>query len=332
MKENTWVQYLKKIWKIPAFLGVCAGIMTVVFVLYDLPLEPVVYGGILCLMAGAASFFCGYYRYAKKKRQLEEAKNRLGVDLEMIKEPEDKLEELYQEMLLELNRQRMVSENRRANFLEELTDYYGMWVHQIKTPIAALRLLLQEKPEENKEELAELFKVEQYVEMVLGYLRTEDISADMNFAECSLDKIVREQIHKYARIFIGRKIGLDYQGVEEHVLTDSKWLGFVIGQIFSNALKYTKTGQISIYMCESRPDTLVIEDTGIGISPQDLPRVFEKGFTGYNGRGDNRSTGIGLYLCAKIMKKLGHNIYIESTPGKGTKVYLNLKRERLEMM
>ena len=123
-----------------------------------------------------------------------------------------------------------------------------MWVHQIKTPIAAARLLLTADGCHDGEVLSELFKIEQYVEMVLGYLRTEDISSDMKFVRCSLDEIVRDQIHKFARIFIGKKLTLEYAGVGETVLTDSKWLGFVIGQILSNSLKYTREGGISIYM------------------------------------------------------------------------------------
>ncbi len=144
--------------------------------------------------------------------------------------------------------------------------------------------------------------------MVLGYLRTEDMASDIRFEEMDMDSLIREQIHKFARIFIGKKLSLEYQEVSETVLTDEKWLGFVLGQILSNALKYTKKGKISIYMSISRPHTLVIEDTGIGIRAEDLPRVFEKGFTGYNGREENRSTGIGLYLCGKIMKRLDHGI------------------------
>ena len=139
------------------------------------------------------------------------------------------------------------------------------------------------------------------------------------------------QIHKFARIFIGKKLSLEYQEVSETVLTDEKWLGFVLGQILSNALKYTKKGKISIYMSKSRPHTLVIEDTGIGIRAEDLPRVFEKGFTGYNGREENRSTGIGLYLCGKIMKRLDHGIRIESELGKGTKVFLELGRKKMDL-
>ena len=162
--------------------------------------------------------------------------------------------------------------------------------------------------------------------MVLGYLRTEDMSSDMQFKECSLDSIIREQIHKYASVFIGKKLKLDYAEVEERVLTDPKWLGFVIGQCLSNALKYTKTGGIRIYLSESRPHTLVIRDTGAGISPEDLPRIFEKGFTGYNGRKEEHSTGIGLYLARKIMHKMNQEITVESEPGQGTEVYLYLGR------
>lgn len=169
------------------------------------------------------------------------------------------------------------------------------------------------------------------MEMVLGYLRTEDMASDIRFEEMDMDSLIREQIHKFARIFIGKKLSLEYQEVSETVLTDEKWLGFVLGQILSNALKYTKKGKISIYMSISRPHTLVIEDTGIGIRAEDLPRVFEKGFTGYNGREENRSTGIGLYLCGKIMKRLDHGIRIESELGKGTKVFLELGRKKMDL-
>ena len=299
--------------------------------LYGIPAEPVIYGGILCTFIMLLFFFFVYRKYIRKKEMLQQILSNSFLEEKMFPEPLDETERLYQEIVKNFNSLRMKAEGGKRRFYEELTDYYTMWVHQIKTPISALRLLLQENKEENKAALSELFKIEQYVEMVLGYLRTEDISADMSFQEYDLDGLIKEQIHKYARIFVGKKLTLHYEGVEEHVLTDGKWLGFVIGQIFSNALKYTKQGGISIYMSPDRAHTLVIEDTGIGIRPEDLPRVFEKGFTGHNGREDNRSTGIGLYLCVKIMKKLNHEITIESTPGKGTKVYLFLGRKALDM-
>ena len=247
-----------------------------------------------------------------------------------------------------LNHMRMDAETAKQKTLEEMTDYYTMWAHQIKTPIFALRLLLQENPSENKDALAELFKIEQYVEMVLGYLRTEDMSSDLKLSRCNLDTIIRRQIHKYAGIFVSKKLSLTYKGISESVLTDEKWLGFVIGQILSNALKYTRAGGIHIYLknvndshqnSDNLSDTvisststatdtatfitLIIEDTGIGIREEDLPRIFEKGYTGVNGRENNRATG--------IMNRLGHRIYITSEEGTGTKVFLEFSRKDLMM-
>jgi len=122
-----------------------------------------------------------------------------------------------------------------------------------------------------------------------------------------------------------KKISLDLQEMDTLVVTDEKWLVFVLKQILSNALKYTPAGRkISIYMDINFVKTLVIEDTGIGISAEDLPRIMERGFTGYNGRMDKKATGIGLYLTRQILDRLNHEITIESVSGQGTKVYINL--------
>lgn len=325
------LEYIRKIRNVLICFLCFAIIQGILCFLYDVPAEPLIYGTVLCGIVGGFLFFYEYRRYIQKKKVLLRIKKNLPLDLELLPVSRDETEKLYQEIIEELNAQRMRAENRRQKQYEEINDYYTMWVHQIKTPISAMRLLLQEESGKNQAELGELFKIEQYVEMVLGYLRTEDMSADMVFSEQELDGIIREQIHKYAGIFVRKKLMLEYEGVQECVLTDAKWLGFVIGQILSNSLKYTNKGKIAIYMSADRRHTLVIEDTGIGIAGQDIPRVFEKGFTGHNGRADNRSTGIGLYLCAKIMRKLNHEISIESRPGEGTKVYLALGRKKLDM-
>lgn len=323
--------YLKKIWKTAALFLASTGIMVMVLWLYNCPDEPVLYGSLLCMALFAGAFVYGYFRFRSKAQVLSQIAKSIPLDLEKLPLPQDNNEAALQQMIHELNRMRMEAEEARMTSYREMADYYTMWVHQIKIPIAALRLLLGEQPQENKTALAEVFRVEEYVEMVLGYLRSEDMSSDMKFSECDLDKIIREQIHKYASVFIGKKLQLDYERTQEKVLTDPKWLGFVIGQCISNALKYTKTGEIRIYLSESRPHTLVIEDTGAGISAEDLPRIFEKGFTGYNGRTETRSSGIGLYLSRKIMKRLDHGISVESEPGKGTRVYLSLGRRRAEV-
>ena len=153
-----------------------------------------------------------------------------------------------------------------------------MWAHQVKTPIAAARLLLQTGAggEQAAELELELFKIERYVEMVLQYLRVESPSADLVIRRCSLDEIVRQAVRRYARLFIQKQIKLELDSLHEEVLTDPKWLGFVIEQVLSNALKYTHQGQISIYMDSTSPKTLVISDTGIGIAPEDLPHLRKR--------------------------------------------------------
>lgn len=216
-----------------------------------------------------------------------------------------------------------------------MSDYYSMWVHQIKTPIAAMHVLQQTLEEEYQEQKyikeikLELFKIEQYVEMVLTYLRMGEMSGDLKFEKYSLDAIVRQVIRKYSQMFILRKIHLQYAKTSQCIVTDEKWLQFVLEQVLSNALKYTKDGGMIFIYTEEKENKkcLVIEDSGIGIQAEDLPRVFEKGFTGYNGRADKKSTGIGLYMCKKIMERLNHQIWIESEIDKGTKVYLDLARE-----
>lgn len=200
-----------------------------------------------------------------------------------------------------------------------------------------MRLLLQSFEEGEIEEEAELirpmkmelFKTEQYVEMVLSYLRMGDMSSDLSLQWYSIDDIVRQAVRKYSQLFILKKIHLSYQKCEGMVLTDEKWFLLVLEQLLSNALKYTGQGTISIYMEPGPEEVLVIEDTGIGIQAEDLPRIFEKGFTGYNGRKDKKSTGIGLYLCKSICDKLNHGLTAESEVGRGTKIRLYLHREPL---
>ena len=323
----------------------------IIFFLYQLPIEPMVYVTVFWLITGICACLNGFYRYRKKVEQLELIAAAPDINLSQMDSPVGQDERFQQEIMQQLNQMRIDVENASQKSSEDMTDYYTMWAHQIKTPIFALRLLLQESPEKNKEKLSELFKIEQYVEMVLGYLRTEDMSSDLKLSHCSLDRIIRDQIHKYAGIFVSKKLTLTYESISQDVLTDEKWLGFVIGQILSNALKYTRTGGIRIYLekklsldtddvsisignddCNKVENfTLVIEDTGIGIRAEDIPRIFEKGYTGVNGRDDNRATGIGLYLSNKIMRKLGHRLYITSTEGKGTKVFLEFSVEDLNM-
>ena len=183
---------------------------------------------------------------------------------------------------------------------------------------------------EHRELLAELFRIEQYVEMVLSYLRLNSESSDYVFQEYDLDQIIKQAVHKYASQFVRKRIRLVYEPMNVFVLTDEKWLLFIIEQLLYNAVKYTQQGTVTITVT---PDKILkISDTGIGIASEDLPRIFEKGFTGYNGRADKKSTGLGLYLCKTAADRLSHMISVQSEVGKGTVFILDLHENELNTL
>lgn len=300
-------------------------VFSIVFYLENLPMDAVVYGTAICFFFGIIAVIADYYQYKKRHLALQNMIGCEHFEESYLPEPDDLIEQDYQELVKNIYQEQVnllsVADGERTDML----DYYTMWVHQIKTPIAAMRLLIQSA--QGNETTAvmenELFKIEQYVEMVLSYIRLGSDTTDYQFAEVNLDGLVRQAVRKYAKLFIHSKISLDMRELNMRVLTDEKWLVFVIEQILSNAIKYTKAGTISIYLNQN--NELVIEDNGIGIDAADIPRVFEKGYTGYNGRYDKKSTGLGLYLCKRIVDKLGHSIRITSQPGVGTKVMISLK-------
>ena len=208
--------------------------------------------------------------------------------------------------------------------ISEANRYYIRWSHQIKTPIAALRLLLEEEEPDRAAMEGEIYRIEQYVEFALQYQRLEGGHKDLVFAHYSLEGIVKKALKKTGVLFRQTKLALELGNLQTDVLTDEKWLVFVLEQVLTNAVKYTRKGKISIYLDPEKEKTLVVEDTGMGIRPEDLPRIFEWGYTGYNGRIKNRATGIGLALCRQTMEMLGHRISAKSEPGKGTCIYLDL--------
>ena len=323
--------YLKRQWKLLLLLAGAVAVFAAVFALYSLPVEAVAYAGLLCLMLGLVLFALGYSAFLRRHRELEGLLRKVHESVLPLPPPRGVLEADYQALLRAVcaDRVRLAAENRDR--LEDMTDYYTLWAHQIKTPIAAARLLLQEDPGAVGTEVeVELLKIEQYVDMVLGYLRIGSIHADLSPQEVPLEALVRESVKKVSTLFIHQKsTTLQISFLPGTVLTDKKWFSFVLEQILTNAAKYTPRGTVRVYLAKDSPDTLVVEDTGLGIRAEDLPRIFERGFTGYNGRGGQRSTGLGLYLCHEVLQRLGHTISIRSEPGKGTAVCICFARGTL---
>lgn len=334
MKDIIFVlfSYLKLKLKTILIIIISICIFFTIFILYSLPLEPIFYATILVCVFILLIGIYDFIKYYKKYSNLKDIKNNFRLKNISFPKSKDLVVREYEELIETIAKDRLQIINEKDKILDDMIDYYTIWGHQIKTPIAAMRLLLQsEKSSLSIDLLEQLFKVEEYVEMVLQYLRMEHMSSDLQIKKSSLDNIVKQSVRKYSKLFIRKKIKLNYDDLNTIVLTDEKWLGFVIEQILSNALKYTNEGEISIYMDGDLPNTLVIEDTGIGIEEEDLPRIFEKGFTGFNGRSHKKSTGIGLFLCKGILNKLSHTIKIHSEVDKGTKVFIGLDTVDLDM-
>ena len=300
-------------------------IFAAVFALYQLPLRAILYPAVLCLLLFTILGLVHFLSVRKKHLRSQEMIRQ--IELLPVDLPEASSIEAadFRQMVLALRQKMNVQDAEKTAKYQETLDYFTMWAHQIKTPIAAMRLQLQEEDSASaRQMMAELGRTEQYADMVLAYLRLGGEGTDYVFRRCELDDIVHQAVRRFSGEFILRKLQLDYQPLQTTVLTDEKWLQFVVEQILSNALKYTKRGTISIYM--ENPLTLCIADTGMGIAPEDLPRIFDWGYTGLNGRTDRKSSGIGLYLCRRVCNNLGVGIRASSEVGKGTVIRLDLRQ------
>ena len=304
-------------------------LFVVFFGLYHLPMEALVYPILLCTVLSVCFLAADFLREKKKADTLAHMLERTASMIDELPEAKSLSEEQYAQLV-----QKLVEDIAELRTLENskyrnMMEYYTVWVHQIKTPIASMRLTLQNEDSALSRKLSsDLFRVEQYVEMVLTFLRLGEDANDYVFKQHTVDELVRSSVRKFASEFIGRKLRLEYTETDAGVVTDEKWFCFVLEQLLSNALKYTREGGIKIYMRGEKE--LVIEDTGIGIAPEDLPRIFEKGYTGYNGRSDRKATGLGLYLCKRICDNLGIGLSAESEVGKGTRISLHLEQYHLK--
>lgn len=304
-------------------------ILLISFLLYHLPLKAVIYPLLLCSILGSIFFLEGFFHTLKKHRQLSAL---FGLPAELM-EQLPAFQGIADTDYYHLIRELCEGQNHLTSYMDSkysnMADYYTAWAHQIKTPISSMRLHLQNEDSALSRMLSmDLCRIEQYVEMVLMFVRLDSETTDYVFRSCDLDTLIRQSVKRFSGEFILKKLSLIYEPLHVSVVTDEKWLSFVIEQVLSNALKYTQSGSIAIRL--EQPCTLCIEDTGIGIAKEDLPRIFEKGYTGYNGRTYKSSSGIGLYLCKRICNHLGHSITADTVPSGGTAIRIGLEQKKIE--
>lgn len=292
--------------------------------LYELPLKAVLYPAALSLFIFIIMMTVAFLRERRRYEYLHSVESCLP-HIPPLQNADSPVEAELSTLLALMKEQVTRLDTEWSGRYEDMNEYYSIWVHQIKTPIAAMKLTLENMDSPESRRLSrDLMRIERYVEMVLTYMRLESDSSDYVFKEYELDDIVRGAIRQFASEFIERRLTLNYEGVQMKVVTDKKWLSFIIEQLLSNALKYTAEGSISVFLEDG---ALCIKDTGIGISKEDLPRLFDNGFTGRNGRMESKSSGIGLYLCKRTADRLGHTLSLESEPDVGTTARIRLTRD-----
>lgn len=246
-----------------------------------------------------------------------------------------KLEKQY----AELSQKYKQKVNDMAELKTDILDFFLVWVHQIKTPIAASKLLLSSSKlvdghnsvsnlntAERQQLRAEVLQIEKYSDMALGYLKLSNDDTEIFVDYVDLNKIIKSLLKKYAVLFINEDINVQYTEIERNVISDSNWLTLAIEQLISNEAKYATGESVKIYFCDEE-NSLVIQDTGIGIPESDLPKIFDRGYSGFNGKGYRNSTGVGLYLAKKIFDRLGCCIYVESRQGVGSEFRIFFPRD-----
>lgn len=268
-------------------------------------------------------------QHIKELMQLQSSQDKTPI----LPKPVNYQDEIYASIIENLYKNYIDNIKIIDTEFKENNDFITSWVHEIKTPITTSKLLIQnDEPslESLKSINEEIDKIDDYVEKVLYYSRCDNFSKDYLISEVSLNKLIKESIKKHSIIFIKKHITLVNEVSQSFTVdTDKKWLLFIIDQLLSNALKYTENqGKISFTCHEDNKEKfLIIQDNGVGIKKQDLMRIFERSFTGYNGRNENlKSTGLGLYLSERLAKKLGHHITIESEYKIGTKAIIHFPK------
>ena len=318
--------FLKSRLRTTAYLLVIQVLIYGTLLLSGVNKSQILYPAYLTFFAYVVFMVSDYLKQRKKYFDLEQVINHAEVTLEDMPPFEDVTEEKYQELIIKLHQICREQENQVNDSRKEMLEFVTLWTHQVKTPLTASLLLSQELDGEHRELIeSRLYEIQQYCDVILQYLRVEGEGTDYAFEKCEARSIVNQAVKYFARIFISKGLSVKVDVPEKvFLVTDEKWLVFALQQIISNALKYTEKGTITIDM--PTPESIRVSDTGVGICEEDIPRIFERGYTGFNGRKDKKATGIGLFLVKNIMEKMGGSVEVESEKDKGTSVTLNLTK------
>ena len=260
------------------------------------------------------------YRYQQNLRAIRDMQDADSENLSLeANYAQQYIDEMRTQHIRELN---TIQEKQKEHY-----DFIVSWFHEIKTPIAVLRLM-QQTEVDTKSLSEEIAKIENYVDQALYYAKLDSFNQDYEIKNCDLDRMVKETIKDHSKVFISKKIRIKLQTEPSTVQSDSKWLQFTLNQLITNSLKYSETGgEITIATFDTlREKQLVIRDDGIGIDKKDLPRIFNRGFTGVNGRTHSKSTGMGLYLAQQLSNKLGHYITCTSDVGVFTEFIIHFPK------
>ena len=300
-------------------LGVYAILFVFVY-LYRIPIEVILYPYILTIVFVLMVLLFDYIKYKEKVNKISQICNDISSCYSVKINDKNIFDEYYLDIINELLKENRKQVSQIQKRVSDINDYFSIWVHQIKTPIASMKLKIDNEQMDLLQLASDLNRIDHYVDLVLSFLKFDEEKIDLYFRKTDVDRIMRESLKKFSNDFIIKKIRLDYKLSKREVLTDEKWLSFVFDQLLSNALKYTDKGTISIYY--DGDSCLCIKDSGIGIALADMERLFEKGFTGYNGRQYKKASGIGLYMCKRMCDKLNIGISIESVVNEYTLVKL----------
>lgn len=300
------------------------------------PFNKILYTNITCFVIAALYIIIGYFYRRKFYQEMKDLiESSQEETMAIMPDAQNNEQKLIFNILKKVNKEHAKQLETLYDQKRDQQEFIMSWIHEVKIPIAASRLLMENSEDKTTDFLTdkfedELHKINDYVEQALYYSRIDSFSKDYFISEMNTNQLIKNSVKKYAKLFINKGIHFEMDDTEQLVQSDKKWFGFVIDQLVANALKYTdEGGRISVYFEEdSEEKRLFIQDNGIGIAPEDIGRVFEKGFTGSTGRSHAKSTGMGLYLAKQLANKLGHDITIKSEVNDYTKVTIHFPKIR----